>query len=59
MRVFRRHAESPHRVALEVELDHHGRFVPNHPAIVSRFDRDRLWSRELHRASVGVLYIWI
>jgi hypothetical protein len=55
VRVFRWHPESSHCIALEIKLDHHGRFRPNHPAVVSRFDRDRLWRGELHGASVGVL----
>src|ERR1035437_6396757 len=55
LRVFRRHPEPPHRVALEIELDHHGRFVADHPAVVPRLDSNRLRSRELHRASIGVL----
>jgi hypothetical protein len=53
--MFRWHPQPPNRIALEIELDHHGRFVADHPAIMSRLDRDRLWSRELHRASIGVL----
>lgn len=55
VRVFRWHPEPPHSVAFEVKLDHHGRFVPDHPSVVTRFYRDRLRRRELRRASVGVL----
>jgi hypothetical protein len=55
VRVFRTHPQPPHCVALEVELDHNGRLISDHPAVMARLDRDRLRRGEHHRASVGVL----
>ena len=55
MGMFRWHPQPPHRIALEIKPDHHGRFRPDHPAVVARLDRDRLRSGELHGASIGVL----
>jgi hypothetical protein len=50
VRVFRWHPQPPNRIPLEIKLDHHGWLRPEHPAIVSRLDRDRLRSDELDRA---------
>src|SRR5215471_3001597 len=50
-----RHAEPADRVALEVELDQHHRFLADHPPVVTRLDRDDLRRAVLHDAAVRVL----
>jgi hypothetical protein len=55
MRVFRWHPQPPRRISLEIKLDHHGWFAPDHATIVPRFDGNRLRSPELQSASVGIL----
>jgi hypothetical protein len=55
MAMFRWHPQPLHCVALEIKFDHHGRPGSDYPAIVSRFDRNRLRCGELNSASVGIL----
>lgn len=55
--MFRWHAQPPNRVALEIELDHHGRLRPDHPSVAPRLDRDCLRSREFQSATVGLLNV--
>jgi hypothetical protein len=42
VRVSRRHPEPLDRLAFEVELDEHDRFLADHPAIVAGIDGDNL-----------------
>src|SRR4051794_29982191 len=53
--VRRRHAELSDGVALEVELDHHDRFLPHDPAVMSRVDGDDLRRSQFDDAAVRVL----
>ena len=50
-----RHSEAVDRIAFEVELDHHDRFLAHHPAVVPRLDGDNLRRLVLDDAAVGVL----
>jgi hypothetical protein len=49
-----RHPQSPHRVALEVELDHDDWLGADHPAVVAGIDRDDLRRLVFDDAAVGV-----
>jgi hypothetical protein len=55
MTMLRWHSKPLDRVPLEVELNHHRRFVPDDPTIMSRVDGNRLRGGEFTGASVGVL----
>ena len=48
------HAEALNRVALEVELDEHHRFLSDHPAVVPGLDRDNLRRLVFDDAAVRV-----
>ncbi len=48
------HPEALNRIALEIELDEHHRFFPNHPAVVPGLDRDNLRRLVFDDAAVGV-----
>ena len=54
MRVLARYAELLRRLAFEVELNHDRRLISHHPAVMSRFDGNRLRCSEFQRAAVGV-----
>src|SRR3954453_20600607 len=47
-----RQAELLRGLPFEVELDHHGRLVPFHPPLMSRFDHDELRRLELGCTSI-------
>src|SRR5262249_59930959 len=49
------HAQPRHRISLKIKFDHHHGFVPDHPTVVTRFDRDHVGRFVLDDAAVGVL----
>jgi hypothetical protein len=55
--MFRWHPETPNRVTLKIEFDHHGGLGSDYPAVMPRFDRHRLRRGEFESASVGILNV--
>ena len=55
--MFLRHSKPLCRLPLEIKLDHHSRFVPDNPTIMSRRDCYNLGRNELHNTTVAVLYM--
>jgi hypothetical protein len=49
-----RQAQAARRLALVIELDHHGRLVSDHPRVVARLDDDHAGRDEVEGALVRV-----
>jgi hypothetical protein len=50
-----RHAQTVHRVAFKIEFNHHHGLVPDHPSVVTRFNRDDLWRLVFNDSTIRVL----
>src|ERR1700704_3839288 len=50
-----RHSKPPDGITLEVEFNHHGVLLTDHPPVVARLDCDNLWGGKFHGAAVSIL----
>ena len=49
------HSQPVDRIPLKIELDDHDGLLADNPAVMTRLDRENLWSLVLDHAAVGVL----
>ena len=51
------HAHATDRITLEIEFDDDGGYVADHPAVMARFDRQKLGRAVLDHAAVSVFNV--